>query len=69
LTLAKQDASMSRFPKSFFSNLKDETTNEDWKKLSSEDFWQFVGFSNLSPAVIQRLLDIRNQPVDTSKVS
>ncbi len=69
LTLAKQDANMSRFPNSFFSNLKDGTTNEDWKKLSSEDFWKFVGFSNLSPVVIQKLLDIRSQPVDTLKVS
>ena len=44
-----------------------EPTNEDWKKMSNEDFSKYVGFFKHSSAVIQKLLDIRSQPVSDNE--
>jgi hypothetical protein len=44
-----------------------EPTNEDWKKMSNEDFFKFVGFFKHSSVVIQKLLDIRSQPVSDNE--
>jgi hypothetical protein len=44
-----------------------EPTNEDWKKMSNEDFSKYVGFFKHSSVVIQKLLDIRSQPVSDNE--